>query len=664
MINDAVISALSLEYTANGKLDVISTSGKTATPLQLHKIYAVDTREIDDTSMYDEKLDAAYVACIYLPYKLFTVVRHQPKLNMGTVVRYAIDFCHAHVQSGRSVFLTLPDAEHATLIPNNAQAFLKAANLSFDDHLYRYGLGGAMELLNRIAPNRTVREAREFLEQLSAALSMRDDLQFETDDTVVILRDNTAFRCNRFATTEDDVWQMLPPVTPEDRILWQSRLPVAYDPTITSHDLLDKTLEGWSGPKGSDKWWRNLEANFGSLLLPTVKYQGLVFNIAQGGAGMSTMNDLRVALFGSSAIYSADLDDFESPFGRGYMAGVRAVIIDEMPEGKISNKALGTIKSLVSGVKLSGKIKFSMDTLDIQGMAIIFNGNNFLRISQREAAKNSSRRRFIPVSHNKIFDDANIADASKRDADPELSNRLVHDPEALSYLLNLALQAAARIVVRHGYTPVDEDLAILNTELASQNIIDQFIESIGGIFGEKCPYELIGLSKPGHMFPAEIIASLRVLRLGTLHTTHIVDYDSGRDVMIARLCELHVHLCNEFSILYDRYKRYCAEIGEQAVLNGQSFRSELAARGYVQVRGPRNPLDPHHGQPQLIVPSGYGKSQKDLTNLVNSSLVEYVSTDYNPEPLPVPTPKSPIDDSCMEELAATPEELFEHGGDA
>lgn len=610
MISKDVLTALNVYIDKDGDVVTMPKTHpdfKDAEDFEQVGIYALSTQELDSHCKSDANITrfglGSYLGFVTVPYKLIKphVNFKNPQLNLGNMVRYAIDFCHACLIGGRVAFLELPDDEHALRVKGKSNVSANNRRLcdipGLCSNFYLTGESGALRLLNRVLPNRSSGEAQEFLRRLYAALEYRDDLKFELDDSVVTFRNGCAFRIDRFATDPDKVWQQLPPVTPEDHILWSSRLPVDYEPFAPVDPVVDKVLEGWSGSKDSDKWWRNIETNFASLMLPTVDYKGMSLNIGPGGAGMSSINDVRAALFGEDSIFYGTISELAGEFGIGYLAGKRAFVSDETNDGKLNKEAVQKLKSLSTGQKLQGKIKFEMATVDVRGTAIIINSNEFPGFSQREARHNAIPRRVQTVLHNTIFDDANIADASKRKKRPDLIYKICHDSNSLSYLLNLVIEATKRVIIRRGYTPVEEDIQFTKRALGEQDVIGDFIESIGGIFGEEWDKPRLYHFSPNDealLYPAWHRGD-ELVEIVDMADTKVIDLTTP----FCFKTDYSRHFVFETSILYKLYSNYCKNAGSVAILNLANFKTELLRSGYTEIRV----RDPWWRNPRrLIVP--------------------------------------------------------------
>lgn len=631
MISESVLHALNVCIDTDGDVVTMPKSHpdyKDSEAFETVGIYALNTHEIDADCVSDMSRThyglGSYVGFISVPYQLIKphTSFKNPQLNITNMVRYAIDFCHACLIGRRAAFLEIPDDEHAFAAQgkSNITAFRNRRLCDIPGlctNFYLTGEAGALRLLNRVLPGRSSNDAKEFLRQLYGALEYRDDLKFELDDSVVTFKNGCAFRIDRFATDPDKVWQQLPPVTPEDRILWSSRLPVNYEPFAPVDPVVDKVLEGWSGPKDSDKWWRNIETNFATLMMPTVDYKGMSLNIGPGGAGMSSINDVRAALFGEDAIFYGTISELAGEFGIGYLAGKRAFVSDETNDGKLNKESVQRLKSLSTGQKLQGKIKFEMATVDVRGTAIIINSNEFPGFSQREARHNAIPRRMQTVLHNTVFDDANIADASKRKKRPDLIYKICHDGNSLSYLLNLVIEATKRVIIRRGYTPVEEDILFTKRALGEQDVIGDFLESLGGMFGEEWDKPRLyhfGYKDDVLLYPAWHSGRLDV---------PIIDMANERTIDLGdRYCtetDYNRRFVFETSTLYKLYKHFCLDAGSVAILNRQNFKTELLRSGYTEIRV----RDPWKHLTRLLVPEGTASSSEGLSAFRDSQAANH-----------------------------------------
>jgi hypothetical protein len=233
--------------------------------------------------------------------------------------------------------------------------------------------------------------------------------------------------------------------------------------------------------------------------------------------------------------------------------------------------------------------------------AIIVNTNHFPELPQREARRNSIVRRFNVCQHHIIFDDASIENPADRAKRPDLIDKLINDDAAMSCILKWALEGAARVVVRRGYTPVAEDLACLMANLGEQDIISEFFESIGGVYGEGWHHPCLYHFQNGDefiLFPAWHDCDTRY------PLSRVVDKRTDKPASKYDTCVGNtgypLHLINETRILYRLYADFCKDAGSNAILTRKNFKLELRNSGFTEIRV----VDPFKRRVQLIVPAG------------------------------------------------------------
>jgi phage/plasmid-associated DNA primase len=600
-------------------------------------IHAISTEEqafAESNPEQSRKGSLGVVGGIIAPYNLVKDPdTRRERLLLANVAQFAIDFCHACRINGVTSFLTLPDDEHVHAPANSGAGIIfgrrhqKLSNLPTCDNLYHQGTGAALRLLNRILPNRSAGEAAEFLTQLDAALEVRPDLHFEVDQNVLTFKNNVSFVVNIFAKDPDEVFTLCPPIRPEDHILASSRLPVVYDPQAPESDELTTVLEGWSGPKDSDHYWLNIEGNFASALLPpTVDFKGIVINIGQGGAGMSSMQKMRNALIGTELTLSGNGHDLNTEFGVGYMYGKRAYYIPDASEARFSADTIERMKELSTNDVLTGKIKYSMSTVPVYGQVVIINSNGMPEFTQREARQNALPRRLHVIHHDNIFDDASVTDPSKRTKRSDLVFKVTHDEAILSDMLNRTMKAAAGMIVRGGYTPVAREIKFTRDELGEQDLIGRFLEDIGGIFGQEWSHSprhfQFGFNDEMAVYAAfgmdvSLASREKPYRFSDFIPVDNVIYDAKTDVK-EEIWPHHVsdlypcHLINEIKVLYRLYVNYCAECGTKATMKQLNLKRELLKSGFAEIRV----RTPFGNLETLIVPAGTPATKEGLINFM------------------------------------------------
>lgn len=650
MVSENVLYALGVHRTANGAIEMMlegdPNENRGVRGMESTSIYVLDyTTEYDANYCKSDigetiKGFGHILTKIWLPYRVVEPPqgRKPASLNIGNCVRYAIDFCHACKIGDRVAFLVVPDDEHAiqTAGFNSTAVNHRVCDVpGLVDNLYYSGLSGALRLLNRLLPNRTMREAEEFHDQLCAALEFRTDLHFKRERNVLAFKNNVALRINVYARDHDDVVQVMPPITPEDHILASGRLPVNYNPTVTDSKLAIEITEGWSDTYKSDKWWRNIELNFSNPLMLDYENKGFVVNIGAGGAGMTAMNKLRKALVGESAIAvgTNGLSGLAKTGDLGTLGNVMAYVVDELPPGPVPAKALAALRTLSTGEEVDNRKYFSQDSEKIGHFAVIVNSNHFPEIPQREARRNSMVRRFHVCQHYKIFDDASVHNTADREARPDKIAEFLSDEDALSCLLNWALEGIARVIVNRGYTYDAADIAYRDRNLGQQDTISAFFEELGGIYGENWGSPRLyhfGYNDEMILYPCwydckKAIPLSKVMDMTTEHACNgqiLVDNSNYR-----------LRMVNETGTLYSLYSDYCKDAGSTAVLNRKNFKVELLNTGYDEIRV----VDPFGRRAQLIVPAGTDNSAAGFSAFLQSQRDAFASRDDDTEALPTTT---------------------------
>ena len=627
MVNDNVLATLGVELNEDGSVTTIkdkvvkrhgySYSAHESETSAIVGIYVLDySKEYDTQCIPDTRDNGGYDLGCYLtymcvPYKLVIPPKTrsaQPRLHMTNVCRFIIDFCHGCEIAGHVAFLDVPDDEHAYGGDNISNcATRRLCDIpGLVTNLYYTGRTGALRILNRILPNRTVHEADELLTQLAAMLEHRADLHFKRDFSVTTFQNGEAIVTNYYATKREEVHGQLPPIRPEDHILAASHLPVTYDPTITDDDLAREILEGWFGEYGSDKWNRGIELGLASMFMLGYDNKGIILNVADGGYGMSALNRLRKAIYGEDTLVNpaSGLEGLAKNDILGSAMNVRGYLVDDLPEGPISNAALANIKSLVTGEELDARPFYTQQFVKVGHFALLVNSNHFPELSPREARRNSMQRRVQPYIYHRIFDDARIDNPSDRDARPDLIAKLIADEHAKSCILNWILEAVERVVINRGYTPAAEDIAFRKSNLGEQDAIGEWLDELGGMFGEEWGMpKIFHFSQRDEMviYPAWHDGSVysQVLDMASENVRDFKDPFSNE-----YKCPYPRRLINETSVLYKLYDRYCKETGNKAVLKRQNLKLELERSGYHEIII----RDPWGRKTRVIVPETVDQS--------------------------------------------------------
>lgn len=216
------------------------------------------------------------------------------------------------------------------------------------------------------------------------------------------------------------------------------RVPVDYDPDAYSPELdhmLDKVF-------CHDKDVRKLfEEMVGYTLMRHLRYQKGFMFYGSGANGKSTILDLIKAFLGHGNYVSIDLDDLtKGRFNAAELENKLANIGDDLNNTRIENT--GDLKRILAGnsmqVERKSERPFQLEHYATQ----IFSANTIPRTSDTTFGF-YRRWCFIPLNATFTKDDA--------DFDPAIKDKIT-TPTALSYLFNLALIGARRLMQNNGFT--------------------------------------------------------------------------------------------------------------------------------------------------------------------------------------------------------------------
>ena len=240
------------------------------------------------------------------------------------------------------------------------------------------------------------------------------------------------------------------------------RIPVVYDPSAYCADL-DKMLNRvFLG----DKEVINLFGEMlGAVLLKHNKYQKAFLFYGSGSNGKSTILDLIKMFLGRRNFTSIGLDQLTSDkFAPARLENKLANIGDDINDTSLRDT--GTLKKLFSGdtvtVQHKGETSFDLDSYATH----IFSGNTIPRSYDKT---DGFYRRWLLVPFNAKFS------TSDPDYDPMIADKITA-PTALSYLLNIAIKGAKRLIHNGGFTEPKCVVEALEAYKADNSTVLSWIE--------------------------------------------------------------------------------------------------------------------------------------------------------------------------------------------
>ena len=216
-----------------------------------------------------------------------------------------------------------------------------------------------------------------------------------------------------------------------------SQLPVVYDATAYCADL-DKML---NRVFLADREVINLfEEMLGATLLKHSKYQKAFLFYGGGSNGKSTILDLIKTFLGNRNYSAIALEKVTDRFNTAELENRLANIGDDIDN--VTIKDTGTLKKLFSGnsimVERKGERPYTIEPYATH----IYSCNNIPRSFDKS---DGFYRRWLLIPFDAVF---TIDD---EDYDPLIGDKITTD-EALSYLLNLAIRGARRLITRGKFT--------------------------------------------------------------------------------------------------------------------------------------------------------------------------------------------------------------------
>lgn len=215
------------------------------------------------------------------------------------------------------------------------------------------------------------------------------------------------------------------------------RIPVVYDPLAYCADL-DKMLNRvFCG----DREVINLfEEMLGDVLLKHNRYQKAFLFYGSGSNGKSTILDLIKTFLGHKNYSAISLEKVAERFNTAELENKLANIGDDVDN--VTIKDTGTLKKLFSGnaimVERKGERPYTIEPYATH----IYSANSIPRSFDKSEG---FYRRWMLIPFNARFS------ADDEDYDPMIEDK-ISTPTALSYLLNIAIRGAQRLIKRGRFT--------------------------------------------------------------------------------------------------------------------------------------------------------------------------------------------------------------------
>lgn len=239
------------------------------------------------------------------------------------------------------------------------------------------------------------------------------------------------------------------------------RIPVVYDPSAYCADL-DKMLNRVF--LGDREVINLFEEMIGACLIKHNRYQRAFMLYGSGANGKSTILNLIKRFLGSRNYSSIALEKVTDRFNTAELENKLANIGDDIDNVTIKNT--GELKKLISGestmAERKGERPFTLEPYATH----IYSANNIPRSFDKS---DGFYRRWLYIPFNAKFT------AQDEDYDPLIEDKITTD-EALSYLLNMAIRGAHRLMLNGGFTEPESVRQALEAYKADNSTVLSWIE--------------------------------------------------------------------------------------------------------------------------------------------------------------------------------------------
>ena len=239
------------------------------------------------------------------------------------------------------------------------------------------------------------------------------------------------------------------------------RIPVTYDPSAYCADL-DKMLNRvFCG----DREVINLfEEMLGAVLLKHNRYQKAFLFYGSGSNGKSTILDLIKTFIGMRNYASLSLEEVTSRFNKILLEHKLANIGDDIDN--VTIKDTGTLKKMIAGNAITVEDKGQKGyTVELYATHI-YSCNAIPRSFDKS---DGFYRRWLLIPFNARFS------VNDEDYDPMIADKIT-EPKALSYLLNIAIRGASRLIHNGSFTEPQSVKDALEAYKADNSTVLSWIE--------------------------------------------------------------------------------------------------------------------------------------------------------------------------------------------
>lgn len=239
------------------------------------------------------------------------------------------------------------------------------------------------------------------------------------------------------------------------------RIPVTYDPSAYCADL-DKMLNRVF--LGDREVINLFEEMLGAVLLKHNRYQKAFLFCGKGSNGKSTILDLIKTFLGSGNYATLSLEEVTGRFNKILLEHKLANIGDDIDN--VTIKDTGTLKKMIAGNAITVEDKGEKGyTLELYATHI-YSANEIPRSFDKT---DGFYRRWLIIPFNAKFS------VTDEDYDPMIADKIT-TPTAISYLLNLAIRGAQRLMRNGRFTEPQSVKEALEAYKADNSTVLSWIE--------------------------------------------------------------------------------------------------------------------------------------------------------------------------------------------
>ena len=239
------------------------------------------------------------------------------------------------------------------------------------------------------------------------------------------------------------------------------RIPVTYDPSAYCADL-DKMLNRVF--LGDREIINLFEEMLGAILLKHNRYQKAFLFCGKGSNGKSTILDLIKTFLGLSNYASLSLEEVTGRFNRVLLEHKYANIGDDIDN--VTMKDTGTLKKMIAGNSIMVENKGERGYTAELYATHIYSANEIPRSFDKT---DGFYRRWLIIPFNARFS------VDDEDYDPLIGDKIT-EPKALSYLLNIGIRGAQRLIKKGRFTEPQSVIDALEAYKADNSTTLSWIE--------------------------------------------------------------------------------------------------------------------------------------------------------------------------------------------